>query len=82
MAMQMFSPSMMQDANQLLEETTVKFPDYAEAWSLYGQVGFLSLSINKHNPKIANDYLIVHRHVHLLTWQDKGIFLNYSKLVR
>eukprot|EP00794_Sanderia_malayensis_P011323 gene11323-12509_t len=38
MAMQMYSPTMMQDANQLLQETTVKFPDYAEAWSLFGQL--------------------------------------------
>ncbi len=38
MAMQMFSPTMMQDANQLLEETTKKFPESAEAWSLFGQV--------------------------------------------
>ena len=31
-------PSLIQDANRMLEETTELFPDSAEAWSLYGQV--------------------------------------------
>lgn len=38
MAMLMYSPSLMQDANKLLEDVTVKFPDSAEAWSLFGQL--------------------------------------------
>ncbi|XP_065055601.1 mitochondrial import receptor subunit TOM70-like [Rhopilema esculentum] len=38
LAMKMFSAGMMQDANKLLEQTTKKFPESAEAWSLYGQL--------------------------------------------
>ena len=38
LAMQAFSPGMMQDANKLLDETTKKFPNSGEAWSLFGQV--------------------------------------------
>jgi len=38
LAIQMQSPSIMQEANATLEETTKKFPKSPEAWSLYGQL--------------------------------------------
>eukprot|EP00112_Aurelia_sp_Birch-Aquarium-sp1_P019535 Seg4844.2 transcript_id=Seg4844.2/GoldUCD/mRNA.D3Y31 product="Mitochondrial import receptor subunit TOM70" protein_id=Seg4844.2/GoldUCD/D3Y31 len=38
LAMQSFSPGMMQDANKLLDETTKRFPNSGEAWSLFGQL--------------------------------------------
>ena len=41
LAIQMQSPSIMQEANATLEETTKKFPKSPEAWSLYGQVRFV-----------------------------------------
>ena len=37
-AMQRMQPSLMQEANKLLEEATKLFPNSPEAWSLYGQV--------------------------------------------
>jgi len=37
-AMQMMSPQIMKEANQILDETTRIFPNSTEAWSLYGQL--------------------------------------------
>jgi len=37
-AMQMMSPAIMKEANEVLDETTRLFPNSTEAWSLYGQL--------------------------------------------
>lgn len=37
-AMQTMQPSLMREANQMLEKATELFPECPEAWSLYGQV--------------------------------------------
>ena len=38
-------PSLIQDANRMLEETTELFPESAEAWSLYGQVPLYNICL-------------------------------------
>ena len=40
MGMQSMSPSMMNDADAVLEETIRLFPDCPDAWSLHGQVSY------------------------------------------
>ncbi|XP_057302474.1 mitochondrial import receptor subunit TOM70-like [Hydractinia symbiolongicarpus] len=87
-AMQMMSPSMLKEANAVLEETIKHFPNCAEAWSLYGQLLQDQQDLNSASEKLEKAISLApynpttYVYKALLTLQWKQDIEEATKLIR
>lgn len=87
-AMQMMQPSLLEEANKILEETTELFPKSPEAWSLYGQLLQDQQQLDKASEKLekaislAPNNPTTYVYKALLTLQWKQDLTEANKLIR